>query len=125
MGFVTIIRNGWLQERVHVVSHGEYYSNRPPMGRVVLFAKNKKEPHNNNNKSKNKKSTFLDTDRILDRIREDFDDDTNNGIQNWPGELRRTREFNRNKFYGGVVIGIIALVGYLLEVASGFREFGQ
>jgi len=61
----------------------------------------------------NTTTTTLLLDRAKDRIRKDFADEE---ISNWPGSMRRTREINRNKFYGGVVIGTVVGVWYLLWV---------
>ncbi len=47
---------------------------------------------------------------IMDRIRDDWADEE---IRNWPGETRRTREFFRNKFYGGIVIGTFVIIWYI------------
>lgn len=55
-------------------------------------------------------------DDITTRIQEDFTDED---ISNWPGRQRRTREIFRNKFYGGIVIGGVVLLWYLLEAVAG------
>jgi hypothetical protein len=53
-------------------------------------------------------------DAITHRIQEDFSDEE---IGNFPGRTRRTRQINRNKFYGGIVIGFVVFVWCILEVA--------
>ena len=50
---------------------------------------------------------------IMDRIRDDWSDEE---IRNWPGKTRRTREFFRNRFYGGIVIGTFVIIWYIFFV---------
>ena len=71
----------------HLLSHGY---NLQPQQEVILLEK------------KPDKSIFdSKIGTITRRIQDDFLDEE---ISNFPGRTRRTRELNRNKFYGGIVI---------------------
>ncbi len=101
MGFIKI------QSHHHLLSHGY---NLQPQQEVILLEK------------KPEKSIFdSKIDTITHRIQEDFLDEE---ISNFPGKTRRTRELNRNKFYGGIVIGVVVLVWYILEVTIDIRDSG-
>lgn len=50
---------------------------------------------------------------IMNRIRDDWTDEE---IRNWPGKTRRTREFFRNRFYGGIAIGTFVILWYIFFV---------
>jgi len=98
MGFITI-------QIHHNISRGY---NIQPQKEVILLEK------------KPDKSIFdSKIDTITHRIQEDFLDEE---ISNFPGKTRRTRELNRNKFYGGIVIGVVVLVWYILEVTIDIRD---